>query len=158
MKRRHYGAGFSIMELVFALALCLVGFYTFINVFTAGAAHGVQSQSRAAANLIAQSYLDEFRAHTFGTPAPAWWSDPEERPVRMVIKDRETYFVFRKKIEYETGAFIDGSKGNRDKVTLTVSWSERIAKAGGTELDDPAPTTGPGLKNEEIRVEIPVWR
>jgi hypothetical protein len=146
------------MELVFSLALCMVGVYTFINVFTSGAAHGVQTQRRAAANMIAQSYLDEFRAHTFGSPAPSWWAEPEERPVRMVVKDRETFFSFQKKIEYETGAFVDGSKGNRDKVILTVSWSERIAKAGGTELDEPSAATGPGLKNEELRVEMPVWR
>lgn len=157
MRTRFSNSGFSIMELVFALALVMVAFYTFVNVFTSGAAHGVQTQSRAAANMIAQSYMDEFRSHRFGSPAPASWSEPEERPVRMVIKDTESFLAFQKSIEYETGAFVGTAAGNRDKVTLIVSWSERLAKAGSAS-DLNGQNVGTDRKDQQIRVEMPVWR
>lgn len=145
-------AGVSIMELIVALCLIVVGFFTFFSVFSTGAHHAVQTQNRAAANMLAQSYMDDFRSHTFGAPAPALWSQDSDRPVRMVINDRETYFVFHKKIDYETGAFVGTAAGDRDKVTLTITWREM---AGSTQTDG-SPTNSDD--NKLLKVEMPVWR
>ena len=75
----------------------------------------------------------------------------------MVIKDTETFLAFQKSIEYETGAFVGTAAGNRDKVTLIVSWSERLAKAGSAS-DLNGQNAGTDRKDQQIRVEMPVWR
>ena len=146
--------GFSLVELIIAFALIVVGFFTFFSVFSTGAHHAVQTQNRAAANMLAQSYMDEFRAHTFGSPPPAHWAENTDRPVRMVIKDRETEFVFHKKIEFETEAFVDSSKpGDKDRATLTITWKE----PAGSNQAAGAPTGFPE-DNKMIQVEMPLWR
>ena len=145
--------GFSLIELIIAFALIVVGFFTFFSVFSTGSHHAIQTQNRAGANMLAQGYLDEFRAHTFGSPAPAHWAQPVDTPVRMVIKDRPTEFIFHKKIEYQTGAFVDGTKGDQDRVTLTITWKE----PAGSNQAAGAPTGFPD-DNKLIRVEVPVWR
>lgn len=148
-------SGLSIMELIVALCLIMVGFFTFFSVFSTSAQHAVQTQNRAAANMLAQSYMDDFRAHTFGSPAPASWAQDTDTPVRMVIKDRETKFIFHKKIEYETRAFIgdDSQNRDRDKLTLTITWRE----LAGSNQAAGAPT-GHAEDNKLLRVEMPVWR
>lgn len=138
--------GFSIIEMVFALCLIVVGFFTFFSVFSTGSHHAIQTQNRAAANMLAQSYLEDFRAHAFGQPAPPSWGEDTERPVRMVIKDRETAFVFHKKISYETGAFVGTAEGDRDKVTLVITWKEGVGlgQTGGPSASSTAAPSGNG--------------
>lgn len=133
----------------------MIGFFTFFSVFSTSSQYAVQTQNRAAANMLAQGYLDDFRTHIFGSPAPASWSQSEDKPIRMVIKDRQTEFVFHKKVSYETGAFVDGTKGDRDKVTLIISWKE---PAGDNQVAS-LPADYPFRQdNKMIRVEVPVWR
>ncbi len=153
MRNRLDNSGFSLMELIVAFCLIVIGFFTFFSVFSTGSHHAVQTQNRAAANMLAQSYMEEFRAHVFGTPPSTRWSETTDRPVIMVIKDRETEFVFHKKIEFETGAFVGKANGDRDKVTLIITWKEPV----GTNQAVGAPTGFPE-DNKMIRVEMPVWR
>jgi hypothetical protein len=141
------------MELIVAFCLIVIGFFTFFSVFSTGAHHAIQTQNRAAANMLAQSYMDDFRTHIFGSPAPPLWAEQVEKPVRMVIKDRETSFVFHKLIEFETGAFVGTTNGDKDKVTLTITWKE----PAGSNQAVGAPTGFPD-DNKMIRVEMPVWR
>lgn len=145
--------GFSIMELIVAFCLIVIGFFTFFQVFSTGSQHAIQTQNRAAANMLAQSYMDDFRGHTFGAPKPPLWDEPIDKPVRMILKDRETEFVFHKKIEYQTRAFIGETNGDRDKVTLTITWKE----LAGSNQALGAPTGFP-QDNKMLRVEMPVWR
>jgi hypothetical protein len=141
------------MELIVAFCLIVIGFFTFFSVFSTSANHAIQTQNRAAANMIAQSYLDDFRAHSFGAPAPASWAEKVDTPVRMIIKDRETQFIFHKSITYETGAFVGTATGDKDKVTLIITWKE----PAGSNQAVGAPT-GFGQDNKMIQVEMPVWR
>lgn len=146
---------FSIIEIIVAFCLIIIGFFTFFTVFSTSSQYAVQTQNRAAANILAQGYLDDFRTHIFGSPAPASWARPEERPIRMVIKDRETHFVFHKAITYETGAFVDGTKGDRDKITLIISWREL---AGDNQVAS-LPASYPYRDdNKMLKVEVPAWR
>lgn len=153
MRASRRWRGFSLIELIIAFCLIVVGFFTFFSVFSTGSHHAVQTQNRAAANLLAQSYMDEFRSHRFGTAAPPEWAQKTEQPVRMVVNDRETLLIFHKLVEYETGAFIGSNSGDEDKVTLTVTWKE----PAGSNQAAGAPTGFPE-DNKLIRVEMPVWR
>lgn len=149
-------AGFSLIELIIAFCIIVVGFFTFFSVFSTSSQHAVQTQNRAAAILLAQGYIDDFLAHPFGSPAPAIWSVKEERPVRLVVKDRETEFIFHKLISYKTGAFIDGTKGDSDQVKLTISWREQV---GANQVKGlPAGERPDPDDNKMIQIEVPVWR
>lgn len=146
MKDRQSFRAFSLIEIIIALFIIVVGFFAFFSVFATGSHHAVQTQNRAAANILAQSYLEEFREHTYGTEAPRSWSEPEEKPVRMVIKGRETELVFHKEITFANGSFVGTKQGDQDKVTMEITWREF---AGGKNVSD---------DNKSMTVEMPVWR
>jgi hypothetical protein len=150
--RRCARWGVSLIELITASCLIVVGFFTFFSVLSTGSHQGVQADYHAAANLLAQSYLDDFRSHRFGAPAPPQWSQRLERPVRMISKGKKMELVFHKEIEYETGAFVGIASGDQDRVTLTIRWEN----ASGS--DTAGTFTGFPEENNRIRVEVPVWR
>ncbi len=137
---------FSLIEVIIALFIIVVGFFAFFSVFATGSHHAVQTQNRAAANILAQSYMEEFRDHVYGTEAPKSWTQDEERPVRMVIKGRESELVFHKEISYFNGSFVGKAQGNSDKVTMEIKWREF---AGGENVKG---------DNKSMTVEMPVWR
>ena len=137
--------GFSLIEIMIALLLCVFGFFTFFSVFATSSQHAIQTRNRAVANLLAQSYLEEFEAHTYGQPAPENWKQTEDRPFRLVARGRETDFKFEKTITYQNGSFVGESDENSDLVKVVVTWNE--AAGGGT-----------GAGEKTLEVEVPVWR
>lgn len=145
--------GFSIIEIIVALGLVIFGFFTFFSVFSTGSHHAVQTRNRAVANLLASSYLEEFKAHTYGDPAPQSWTAPEDRPLRLIVGGRETQFKFTKAITFENGSFVGQSDENQDKVKIVITWRENAGDAQTTES-----ATGGGDDNKKLEVEIPVWR
>lgn len=148
--------GFSIVEIIVALGLVLLGFFTFFSVFSTGSHHAIQTRNRAVANLLAQSYLEEFKAHTYGDPAPESWTQEEDRPLRLVVRGREVQFKFHKKITYENGSFVGESDENQDKVKIVITWREAVGNRQ-TENDDEDAPQGKD-DNKMLEAEVPVWR
>ena len=140
--------GFSIVEIIVALGLVLFGFFTFFSVFSTGSHHAIQTRNRAVANLMAQSYLEEFKAHTYGDPAPSIWSKEEEKPLRLVVRGREVQFKFHKEITYQNGSFVGKSNENTDRVKIRITWREAVGDSQTGGADD----------NKKLEAEIPVWR
>jgi prepilin-type N-terminal cleavage/methylation domain-containing protein len=140
--------GFSLIELILALGLILVGFFTFFSVFSTGSHHAIQTRNRAVANLLAQSYLEEFKAHTYGDPAPSLWSEEEDRPLRLVVRGREVQFKFHKEITYKNGSFVGDSDENHDVVKILITWREAVGDSQTQGADD----------NKKLEAEVPVWR
>ena len=140
--------GFSLVEIIVALGLVMFGFFTFFSVFSTGSHHAIQTRNRAVANLMAQSYLEEFKAHTYGDPAPEVWSEEEESPIRLVVRGREVQFKFHKEITYQNGSFVGESDENSDVVRITITWREGVGDSQTEGSDD----------NKKLQAEIPVWR
>lgn len=145
--------GLTIMEIMIAALLVMFGFFTFFSVFSTGSHHATQTRNRAVANLMAQSIMEEFKAHNYGDPAPASWSVEEERPFRMVIGDRESVFKFHKAITFENGSFIGNDTKDQDLATIVITWKEVM----GTDQTDGAPTGQPE-DNKQLSVQVPLWR
>lgn len=150
---RPFRRGFSVVEVMIAALLIVFGFFTFFSVFSTGSHHATQTRNRAVANLMAQSIMEEFKAHNYGDPAPASWSEEEERPFRMVIGDREAVFKFHKSITFANGSFVGNSNDNQDLATIVITWKE----LRGADQTDGAPTGQPE-DNKELSVQVPLWR
>lgn len=139
-----------------ALLLVVFGFFTFFSVFSTGSHHATQTKNRAIANLLAQSYLEEFKAHTYGDPAPKVWEQEEDNPLKLVISDREQQFKFHKIITYENGSFVDSSKtDNTDRIKLVITWREAM---GDRQAEDADQVASRPDDNKKLEVEVPVWR
>lgn len=148
--RRPNPGGFTVVELLIAAALIMFGFFTFFSVFSTSSHHATQTRNRAVANLLAQSYLEEFKAHNYGDPAPTSWSTQEDRPFRMVINGREAQFKFHKSITFANQSFIGkGKNENQDLAKIVITWKE----IHGTDQ-----TTGGTQDNKQLEVEVPLWR
>lgn len=145
--------GFSLIEVMIALSLAVFGFFTFFSVFSSSSMQVTQSQNRTLANLLAQNFLEEFQAHTFGQPAPEHWELKEDRSFVMVVKGREKKFVFHRIIEYENGSFVGTSNGDQDLVTMTITWKEMVGK--NQVVGNP---TGFPEDNKMLKIQVPVWR
>lgn len=145
--------GFSLVEIMIALLLVAFGFFTFFSVFSTSSQHSIQTRNRAVANLLAQSYLEEFKAHSYGAPAPPSWSEAEDKPLRLIVRGRETQFKFHKAITYKNGSFVGTSDENNDVVKIVITWRELAGdrQAGGS-------AAGGGDDNKMLEVEVPVWR
>jgi prepilin-type N-terminal cleavage/methylation domain-containing protein len=140
--------GFTIIEIIVALGLMLVGFFTFFSVFSTGSHHAIQTRNRAVANLMAQSYLEEFKAHTYGDPAPLLWSEEEDKPLRLVVRGREIQFKFHKEITFQNRSFVGESNENHDVVKIVITWRELVGDSQTEGLND----------NKKLEAEVPVWR
>lgn len=145
--------GFTVVEILIAAALVMFGFFTFFSVFSTSSAHATQTRNRAVANLLAQSYMEEFKAHNYGDPAPVSWTTEEDRPFRMVINGRETAFKFHKSITFSNGSFIGKSPKNQDLAKIVITWKE----LHGSDQTQGAPTGQPE-DNKQLEVEVPLWR
>lgn len=141
--------GFSLVELVIAMALIVFGFFTFFSVFSTSSHHAKQTRNRAVANVLAQSYLEEFKAHTYGDPAPKSWEEAEDRPIRLVVRGRVQDFKFHKTIAYKNGSFVGKSNADNDVVKMVITWREQPGDRQ-TEADND--------DNKQLEVEVPVWR
>ena len=145
--------GFSLAEVIVACGVMVFGVFVFFSVFSSSSHHATQTQNRTIAHMMAESYLEEFKAHPYGDEIPKHWEEKVEQPVTMFIKSRAKKMTFHKLIEFENGSFVGKSQGNQDKVTLIITWEENV---GSKEIvGDP---TGFPKDNKWVRVQVPVWR
>ena len=139
--------GFSLVEIMIALAVCAVALVAFLNVFAKNNDHALGSRNRSVAILLAQSLMDDIETHTYGAPEPRRWTQNEEKPVSVWVSGREQQMLFHKTVAYENGSFVGQGAGESDLVTVTITWREGFG-------DDQ--TTG--NDNKELEVRVPVWR
>ena len=145
-------SGFSIIEILIALLLVVFGFFTFFSVFSTSSQHATQTRNRAVANLLAQSYIEEFKAHSYGSPASKHWEEVEDKPLRLYVRGRMQKYSFHKTISYKNRSFIGESDENSDLVTLVISWREGVGtKSTGANAPD-------ADDNKQLDIQVPVWR
>ncbi len=142
--------GFSLMEIIIALAVTVVALVAFLTVFSSSNTHAVQSRNRSVAILMVQSLMDDIETHTYGDPEPIWWTQTTEDPVTVWVSGRQQKMEFQKEITYQNGSLIGNSNNSSDLVTITVTWREGI----GDSQTDQAITE----HNKQLQVQVPVWR
>lgn len=143
-------AGFSLLEIIIALAVSLVVLVAFLTVFSNSNRVAVASRHRSVAIVIAQGMMDDIEAHTYGNPAPANWSQSQEEPVYVWVGDRQQKMAFEKTVSFQNGSFVGDSTESSDLVTLVVSWREGV---GDTQTDQALTA-----HNKKLEVQVPVWR
>ena len=165
--------GFSLTEVIMACFLILVGFVVLFGVFSSSGSLAMQSRNRSLANILAQSWMEEIRAHPYGAPAPDNWTQEVETPVVSWVEGNPQEMVFWKTISYANGSFVGTAAEDFDEVTIVFEWDERVGKRqtssslffppaaaasrSRTKTDSVRPPSGdPHVKKLQIRV--PVWR
>ena len=144
----NHKRGFSLMEILIALAICLVAMVAFLGVFAKNNDHALGSRNRSVAILLAESLMDDIETHTYGAPEPRRWTESEEKPVSVWVSGREQQMLFHKTVSYENGSFVGQGAGETDMVTVTITWREGFGDDQTTTGDD----------NKELEVRVPVWR
>lgn len=142
--------GFTLVEVLMALAVIAVALLVFLSVFSSSGHHAVQSRNRTVAVMLAQTLLDEFEAHPYGEPEPPSWQETTEEPVTVWVQGRKQEMVFHKEITCANGSFVGDSTENQDLITLTITWSEGV----GDKLTEGVVAAD----NKELQVQYPVWR
>lgn len=143
----------SLPEAILAIAICLMAFLVFMSVFSSSSRATIQSRDRTAAILLANTLMDEFEAHPYGSPAPKAWTEKTNRPVRVWVGGRLVQMDFHKEIKFENGSFVgqpSGAQADEDVCTITISWRE----ASG---DKQSPVVDPN-DNKSLVARYPVWR
>jgi prepilin-type N-terminal cleavage/methylation domain-containing protein len=139
--------GFSLIEIMIALAVSVVALLSFLTVFTNNNNHAVGSRNRSVAILLAESLMDDIDAHTYGNPEPLRWTRETEDPVSVWVSGREQKMEFHKSVTYENGSFVGQGNDSSDLVTITLSWREGFGNDQAS-----------GNQNKELQVRVPVWR
>lgn len=146
----HKTRGFSLIEIMIALAVSAIALAAFLTVFSKNNSHAVGSRNKTVAILMAQSLMDDIESHAYGQPAPQWWSEEKENPVSVWIGGREQRMDYQKSVAYENGSFVGDGDGNEtsDVVTITINWRENFGNDQQASSD----------ANKELFVRVPVWR
>ncbi|MBT9582882.1 hypothetical protein IV102_06005 [bacterium] len=142
----------SLPESILAICICFMAFFVFMSVFSSASRATIQSRDRTAAILLANSLMDEFEAHSYGSPRPKSWNEMLERPVRVWVEGRLTEMNFHKQVKFKNGSFVGESGGNEeeDECFITISWRE----ASGHKQ---TPVVDPN-DNKVLVARYPVWR
>jgi len=119
--------GFTILEVVLALAVIAVAFLVLFSIFGSGARHAVQTRNRTMGMLVAQSIMEDLRGHQYGQPAPASWPigpTPKTESFAFYVDGKPQEMVFRKQVTLDNGSLVGAAAGDADRATIVVSWDE----------------------------------
>lgn len=116
-------SGFTIIEVLITIFIIASGFLVLFTVFQLHVLHATQSRNRIVAEIIADSLVEEMRAHYYGQTAPRSWTDPVK--IIAVINGFRIDTIYQKQIQYGNGSFTDQNVNqDTDTATITISWVE----------------------------------
>lgn len=151
--------GFTVVEVLVAAAILLVGCVVLISVFSGSLRRSEQSKNRTAAIVLAQSLLDEVQDHRFGRRPPKHWALDKfaaVNPVDVWLDGKHENMTFHYRMKFANGSAIGQSAGDDDVVTVIITWQDA---AGSTARNYGAlgAETWPG-DNQKIVAALPLWR
>ncbi len=127
----------TLIEIVLALVIFLVGALVLFRAFGANRKLSVQNRDRTAAQILMGNLLEEVRAHPFGHPAPSDWPDdspptgewessgfPKVQEIPTSVEGRRQKMEFFRQMAYEGSLVGSGSGKTYDLVTITFSWKD----------------------------------
>jgi prepilin-type N-terminal cleavage/methylation domain-containing protein len=139
--------GFSLIEIMIALAIAGVALVSFLTIFANNNDHAIGSRNRTVAILLAEGLMDDIESHTYGNPEPIRWTQETEDPVTVWVNGRDQRMEFSKSLTYDNGSFVGQGAESSDLVTITITWREGF---GNDQVS--------GNDNKELVVQVPVWR
>ena len=132
MMRRY---GFGLVEILVAAAVLIYALFAFLTIYSSTASSEVQSQNRTLASLLAQSALEEWQDHVYGSVPPESWGFPDgsalesawmrTTPAELYVEGRSVNTDFNLKRYCSTGTSIGRGGGQGyDVATVVLSWAE----------------------------------
>jgi type II secretory pathway pseudopilin PulG len=118
----------ALIELILGLGVVVVAFLVIFSIFSGSARHAVQSRNHTLAMLVAESMLEELRAHNYGDAAPQSWPVDKfnDDAFVMVVEGLPQQMLFHKKISFANSSFIGKNDSDSDKASITVTWEEKL--------------------------------
>ena len=124
----------SLVEVLVATAILLYATFALFSVYSSSVRQERQSENRSIACRMAQSALDEWRDHPFGSPPCQDWGFSDGKAtesawvtppvVTLIVEGRGVANNFHVKRFVTSGAVFGASAANYDVVTVVISWSE----------------------------------
>ncbi|MFA5506096.1 MAG: prepilin-type N-terminal cleavage/methylation domain-containing protein [Vulcanimicrobiota bacterium] len=142
--------GFSLAEVICAVAVLVVGLLVVVTSFSLQLRHATQTRERQLAVQLAENLLEEITAHRYGRPKPESWGRPDkpgEFDYFVVIDGRKVqahYSFYVTGGERSNGSFFGKGKDATDELKVVVQWRE-------PEGDD-------RWEERTLEFEVPVWR
>ncbi len=136
--------GFILTEVLIALVLVLIAFFVLYQSAQQSRRMTSMTRHRASAVLLADTLLEEIRAHRFGEPAPVGWEGARRPPLEVWVGGQSRLVNLRHKVTCKTGTFVGRSQQgdfNRDEVTVSIDWDTAAPEPAG-----------------HLEVTVPVWR
>ena len=129
-KKEPSGAsGFSMIEVIVTVFIIAAGFLLLYTVFSLHVRHSLLSRNRITAELIADSVIEEIKAHPYGDPAPDSWKKPVI--TYAVIQGHRIMTTYKKDIQCTyNGSFVGKVPGYTDMVTVKLTWTEGTGTEG----------------------------
>ena len=118
--RRRFG--FTIIEAIITIFIIASGFLILFNVFILSMRSATASRNRMVAELLADSTLEEIRAHKYGTSQPDSWTKPYV--VKSIIQGKQNNVAFNRTITCANGSYFGTVPGDYDKITIIITWVE----------------------------------
>ena len=120
--------GFTILEVLITIFIITSGFMILYTVFSMQIRHSLQSRSMISAEIIADSTIEEIKAHPYGEPIPKEWKEPVF--THAYIHGRKITTEYKKDFNFENKSFIGEEEGDSDKVTIEITWTDATGIEG----------------------------
>lgn len=139
---------FTIVEVLVAAAVLLVGITVIVSSFTMQLRHSSLTRDALMGHLVMENLVEEVLAHPYGRQAPSSWNS---EPVQFdwVVEGRRVSNAYHRKVEIDpklgNGSFFGKTTGPNDRVHLEVRWTT-------------AAGTGSSAEDKSLSVELTVVR
>jgi Tfp pilus assembly protein PilX len=141
--------GFSLIEVILACLVIVMGFLAFLSSYSTSLRHSVQSRDHQMALILAENLLEEVQDHFYGQPRPARWQNGTWSPLIITASDpvkTDLHYDVETDPEDGNGSFFEASLENRyDVLRITVKWQE------GTDSSSAS-------VQKEVVIKRTVWR
>ncbi len=133
MKRKKRNA-FTIIEVLITIFIIVSGFLVLYSVFTMAIRHATQTRNLVVGELMADSLIEEMKAHPYGTPLSNDWKEVQpatnpptwekKKTLFAIIQGRKIVTTYVQRISFKNGSLIGKSNADEDLVYIGIYWVE----------------------------------
>lgn len=127
--------GFTIIEVIVASMVLVVGVLVILSSFSVNLRQSTQTRERLQADLVLENLVEEVLAHPYGEQAPEAWNKGQ-KSFEFIVEGLPQKAEFVQQVspaKEGNGSFFGQAEGDVDKVTLSVSWTEAVGEGASAE-------------------------